>query len=273
MRILIATGGAGHSELAVRMGALLADPAGPHPTILTVIPNPEKKNQAENVIAKAKALLAAEVPEGQGKIREGSPAGQILAEAEEGRYDLVVIGEKREHALMTRLLGSTARKVVENAPCPVLIAKGHIAPIHRILVCDSGAGNRPLLQRFTTSLRELAEEPVEVVVLHVMSQITADSTVPNEQLEADAQQLIRQHTPEGVLLQEDGRILDELNVRAELKVRHGPVLEEIRDEAQRGNYDLLVIGAHQSAGWQRFLLEDIAYQIIEQADRPVLIVR
>lgn len=273
MRILIATGGAGHSELAVRMGALLADPAGTTLTVLTVIATPDKKKQAENVIHKAQALLTANASQVQGKIREGNPAGQILAEIEEGHYDLVIVGEKRQHALMTRLLGSTAKKVVENAPCPVLIVKGHIAPIHRILVCDSGASNRPLLQRFTTGLRQLAKEPVEVVVLHVMSQIPADSTVADQQLGADAQQLIRQHAPEGVLLEEDARILDELNVLVELKVRYGPVIEEIQDETQQGNYDLLVIGAHQSVGWQRFLLEDIAYQIIEQSDRPVLIVR
>ncbi|KPK03289.1 MAG: universal stress protein UspA, partial [Anaerolineae bacterium SG8_19] len=36
--------------------------------------------------------------------------------------------------------------------------------------------------------------------------------------------------------------------------------------------DLLVIGAHRQAGWQRFLLDDLTHQIVVRADRPVLVV-
>ncbi|MFN2278232.1 MAG: universal stress protein [Candidatus Promineifilaceae bacterium] len=44
------------------------------------------------------------------------------------------------------------------------------------------------------------------------------------------------------------------------------------NEARDGAYDLLVIGSHQARGWQRFLLDDLAHQIVVQADRPVLVV-
>ena len=56
-------------------------------------------------------------------------------------------------------------------------------------------------------------------------------------------------------------------------MRHGPIVEEILDEASTGDYDLVVIGAHREQGWQRVLLADIAHQIITRLDRPVLVVR
>jgi len=42
--------------------------------------------------------------------------------AGEGGYDLVVLGH-RGHFLRNHLLGSTADRVVENAPCPVMIVR------------------------------------------------------------------------------------------------------------------------------------------------------
>ena len=56
------------------------------------------------------------------------------------------------------------------------------------------------------------------------------------------------------------------------RIRHGPVVNEILAEAREGGYDLIIIGAHQTRGWQRFLLDNLAHQIVVQADRPVLIV-
>jgi nucleotide-binding universal stress UspA family protein len=35
----------------------------------------------------------------------------------------------------------------------------------------------------------------------------------------------------------------------------------------------VVIGAYRGGGWQRFLLDNLAQQIIEQVDQPVLVLR
>jgi nucleotide-binding universal stress UspA family protein len=112
----------------------------------------------------------------------------------------------------------------------------------------------------------------ELMVLHVMSQIAAAPGVPGWQLRAEAKELIEQHTPEGTILEEDIVRLAELNVRADAKVRHGMVVREILAEARSGDYDLVVIGAHQIKGWEHFLLDDLAHEIISEADRPLLII-
>jgi nucleotide-binding universal stress UspA family protein len=55
-------------------------------------------------------------------VRAGHAAELISRVAAEGGYDLVVLGH-RGHFLRDHLLGSTADRVAEHAPCPVMIVK------------------------------------------------------------------------------------------------------------------------------------------------------
>lgn len=274
MRVLMATGGSTHSEAALRFGALLSLRATAAPTVVTVIKKESDRGRAERILAKAKDLLSPEVEHVETRVRLGHPAEEIVREAEEGGYDLVVLGEKQHHGLVTRfVLGSTALRVVEHAPCPVVIAKGRIAPLRRILVCDSGAPGASLLDRFCDQLCTIVRPEDEVTVLHVMSQIGAGLGVESEPLVADAEDLIAQRSPEGLLLERDLGMLEQLDVRPKPLVRHGLVVDEILAEANEGDYDLVVIGAHIGSGWRRILLDDIAHEIVVRSRRPVLVVR
>jgi nucleotide-binding universal stress UspA family protein len=55
-------------------------------------------------------------------VRAGHPAELIPRVAEEGAYDLIVLGH-RGHFVRDRLLGSTADRVAEAANCPVMIVR------------------------------------------------------------------------------------------------------------------------------------------------------
>jgi nucleotide-binding universal stress UspA family protein len=55
-------------------------------------------------------------------VRSGHAAELISQVAAEGAYDLVVLGH-RGHFVRDRLLGSTADRVAEHAPCPVMIVR------------------------------------------------------------------------------------------------------------------------------------------------------
>jgi nucleotide-binding universal stress UspA family protein len=52
----------------------------------------------------------------------GRVAQAIVAEATESGADLIVLGIPRRGELMTRLFGSVTLRVLEHAPCPVLVA-------------------------------------------------------------------------------------------------------------------------------------------------------
>ncbi|MFP2929617.1 universal stress protein [Pyxidicoccus sp. 3LG] len=60
------------------------------------------------------------------KVLVGEAASTVLELAEQGKYDLIVMGTHGRRGLPRLLLGSVAQKVVARAHCPVLSL--HIAP-------------------------------------------------------------------------------------------------------------------------------------------------
>ena len=70
-----------------------------------------------------------------------------------------------------------------------------------------------------------------------------------------------------------GGVRDECEI-AEVKLRRGIVADEILRESQRGDYDLIVLGSPRSASSiVRVLMGDLARELLNRAQRPVLIVR
>lgn len=272
MHILIATRNISHSDTAVRLGSFIHQLTGGEITLLTVIPNDKKQAEAEASLYQAREMIDSAESQIETRIRSGNPVKEITAEAAAGGQDLVIIGEPERKRFINRQRAPIAEDLVTLAPCPVLIARGRPRPIRKLLFCESG--HEPsLVDDLTGHMPSLVQQAEHVTVLHVMSQIAAGPGVTGWELRADAETLIEKQTPEGLLLEKDVDQLEQLDVHPEPKVRHGLVVQEILDEASRGDYDLLVIGAHPGAGWERFLLGDLASEIIGRIDRPLLVIK
>lgn len=186
---------------------------------------------------------------------------------------MIVIGERMQHRILSRLISPTAERIVAQAPCPVLVAKALTREFQKILVCDSGAAKQPLIDRFSNALPELLTPEADVTVLHVMSQMSAAPGVRGWQLRADAESLMEAQTPEGERLFYDLALLEQTAGHSEAKVRHGRVVDEILAETESEAYDLVVVGTQRAEGWQRLLLDDIARQVIHNIQRPILVVQ
>lgn len=74
-----------------------------------------------------KVFLAADITTHK-KIIEGFAPEMIIREAEDGNYDMIVMGSHgRDGGVLRRMLfglGSVAEAVVGNAPCPVMVVRG-----------------------------------------------------------------------------------------------------------------------------------------------------
>jgi len=57
------------------------------------------------------------------RVLHGDPAAEICREAEDGGYDLVVIGSHGHGVVKRVLLGSVSHHVLHHAPCPVLVVR------------------------------------------------------------------------------------------------------------------------------------------------------
>ena len=280
MHILIATYGSAHDKAALYLGARLALRSDRPPTLLTISPD---RPSTQAVPPYARDYLAEQGLAPQELLRSGEPAAVIVGEALSGAYDLVVLGDGQNNGFLGRVRSiPISLRIIRHSPCPALIVKGEPRPVQRILLCDSGAENPSTglglndgpscFQRFSRRLAALFASDAEVTVLHVMSQMSAGPGVRGKQLRAEAEELIQEHTPEGELLERDLLTLEHIRLRTHAEVRHGLVVDEIRDEACSGDYDLVVIGAHRARGWQRILLDDLTHKLVLELDRPVLVV-
>ena len=79
---------------------------------------------AEKGLADLAAWAHAEAGIGaHAKVLTGAPTREIVREAREGAYDLVVLGTHGRTGLRHVFLGSVAENVVRLAPCPVLTVR------------------------------------------------------------------------------------------------------------------------------------------------------
>jgi len=272
MHLLIATEGDEYSEHAVRLGAQVARMTQATVTIFTVVEHENDRSKADAILTQALSLVGSEVLEVKIKVSVGEIATEIVQEAEDGNYDLLVVGMRPSHSFLKRLLGPTSERIMVHSPCPVLIAKGEAESFRNILVCSSGANSYAGPSRSVTHLAPIFSG-TEITLLHVMSQISVSPDAREGwQLQATASELMEEDTPEGRLLEERVKMLQQSGFQVTAKVRHGLVVDEILEEAKSGNYDLVVIGAHGTTGWKRFLLDDVAHQIVSQIDFSVIIV-
>jgi len=282
MRFLIATGGSKHSDVAVQAGFNLARCTNSSVTILTVIKDPKQRPEAQLILDRALARAETLIEESSAarpgitvetKVRLGHPAEEIVDEASEGDYRLMVVGTWPERHLLHGLLAPTTERVVMQAPCPVLIAKGDLSSMTHILLCVSGADSPSRAAALLRDLAECAGRRLNITVLHVMSQISVGPDPGDDwQLVASAEELIEGQAPEGRWLRQEVERLRRTPAQVQARVRHGLVVDEVLMESLEGKCDLIVIGAHRRAGWQRFLLDDLTHQLVVRADRPVLIV-
>lgn len=271
MRILIATNGSKQSDVAIHLGALIISITGGVIVLVTIISREQEREQATAILSRAESLIRPKAPSVEKIIRKGRPAEQILRVARENQLNLIVVGDSYRSRLGPRILGPTTEQVIEKKPCPVLIARGVYRPLERVLLCESGR-DPTLLSRLLNLSSPLVTAFKELTVLHVMSQIAASPGAHEWELEANADELIEKRAPEGEFLGKDLELLESSGLKYDAKVRHGLVVESILDEAKCENYDLVVIGAHIRAGWERYLLDDIAHEVVQKLDRPVLII-
>ena len=120
-RVLLADDGSADARAAA---ALLAWPvfARSQVRVVTVSETDAHATEATPAHSAAEGLTAAgRAPEID--VRSGDPAHEIVQAASDWKADLIVMGSRGRTGLARLLLGSVARKVVEHAPCSVLIKR------------------------------------------------------------------------------------------------------------------------------------------------------
>ena len=134
--VLVALDGSEYSERSLAIASELAKLAKSHLFFITVVTAykdahlPDVPKLEEQIQRRAEAYLAPFLKaaragglETDGHIGYGEPAQQIVERAEETGAELIVMSTHGIGAAGFHALGSVAMKVLETAPCPVLMVR------------------------------------------------------------------------------------------------------------------------------------------------------
>ena len=113
----------------------------------------------------------------------------------------------------------------------------------------------------------------EVTLLYVTPQPLLHYPVLRE-IEDAWGALLQTDTLQGRNLKAGRDTLRGLGVETGVSLRHGPVVEQIMAEIREGEYDLVALGSTYAAqSLYRYFVRSITDLVVEQAGRPVLVVR
>jgi nucleotide-binding universal stress UspA family protein len=271
MRILICSDGRPAADNATRIGGLLAGACRAETTLLGIAENPTDEQALRGALESQAQGLRAQSVTPKIAVRAGEPIRQILQETAATKYDLVIIGARRTRTTGLYWRSEKTYEVIRAIPPPVLVAVGERVQLKRFLVCTGGKAFIEDAVQLTGKLAAAAG--ASVTLLHVMAEPPA-MYADLVQLEEDLDRLLESKSELGLNLRRQKKDLENLGVTAEVRIRHGIVIDQIFEEAEHGNHDLIVTGSPQARGMLRhYIMGDVTRSILNRADVPVLVAR
>jgi nucleotide-binding universal stress UspA family protein len=195
-------------------------------------------------------------------VRPGPPRRAVVLEAQERRYDVVVVPPAGRNAVQRLFKGSRVATVVRSVRVPVLVARRPPPRLDRILAAVSGGGATDAVVAAASELAAAGSGHVDY--LHVASEV-ALPFAPHEPAAVPTP-----GPPDA--LHSARAALARAGSSGALVVREGIVVDQVLDAFQAGAYDLLVVGASADAERGRLGREDVTERIVLRCPGPTLVV-
>lgn len=269
-------------EIARRHGALLVLAHAAPPETLAApefVPLPPEVH--ESLHADAIAQLEGEVKalrdagwQVDGEVVCSHPAPGVLDIAERRAADLIVAGTRGRTGWKRILLGSTAARLVREAPCPVLTVHpsdtAEPRGIHTVLVPTDFSEDAARAADAAARLLGPYDGERRIVLLHAYRVPIDAAHVPAKAL-LEAIRSVEEQASAG--LEALAATLRPAGAAVETHAVQGYPAEVILDEAARRGADLIAIATRGRSGLGRMLLGSTAESVLPNAPCPVLTVR
>jgi nucleotide-binding universal stress UspA family protein len=270
VKILICTDGTKTANSAVRFGGIMGKCLEAETTLLHVKRcdlcgiNPlrerllkRRKSDSDAILAEGCSILESLDLSAAVKTRAGTIEGQILAEANGGDYDLVVIGSEGVKGIEMLFFGALSYKLVENIRKPILVVKKGRKTVSRVLICTGGSAQAKKATEFGGKMAKALK--AKVTLLHVVENNNIQDTTPMR---------------EGEKMLEAGiRLLNDSGVAAEKLLLKGKRSKRILETARRRSYDLIIMGQTSMNPVKMLSAGSVVYEVLKNATVPCLIVK
>lgn len=271
MKILICSDGMPASENAIELAALLAGPLNAQITLLGIAEKSSDEHPLREALEREAQSLRTQNAQPDIVVRGGEPVRQIFDQTSNNGYDLVVVGARWTGATGQYWRSERTYEVIKTIRPPVLVAIGERKQLKRFLVCTGGKEFIEQAVEFTG--RIAAALSASVTLLHVMAEPPA-IYVNLVRLEENVDQLLESKSELGTNLLREKKELERLSVPAEVRLRHGIVIDQVFEEVRAGDYDLIVTGTSQARGLLgHYIMGDLTRSILNLANCPVLVAR
>jgi nucleotide-binding universal stress UspA family protein len=201
--------------------------------------------------------------------RIGAPDEVLASAAHDEHADLVVVGTHGHSGVGRFLLGSVANATVRRAPCDVLVVRGAPvrAPYRKPLVAtDFSPAAAAALGRAANAVP--AGTAIDVVHAWQLPAGSWGATLLGQA--RFPWSTVRDAVLSAVKAQADKLVAEHGPLHVELV--QGPPASVITEAAERGGYDLIVVGSHGHRGFRRLLLGSVAESTVRHAACSVLVV-
>lgn len=271
MHILICSDGTEAADQPTRLGGLLAGPLQAQVTLLGIAEGPQDEAALQEALRREAASLDGSGAHPEIVVRTGEPTEEILQQTKVADYELVVIGARLKRRRGPYWRSHRTYEVIRSIAPPVLVASGETERLAKILLCTGGKQYIEAAVQLTG--RIAAATKATVTLLHVMAEPPA--IYPGMvRLEENVEALLAEGSELGANLRSQKETLEKLGAEAEIRTRHGFVLDQIFAELRAGDYDLIVTGSSRAEGaFQQYIMGDVTRGILNQVDCPILIAR
>lgn len=271
MRMLVCTIGSAQHKDTLRFAAQIAGALAAESTLLGVVNRKQKiDGLAQELDRGAQALVEQGVP-GQVRVEAGDAESVVMSAIQSGSYDLVVLGALGKKRSRHKIVDSVAMRIIEQAQTSVLVVKGSRSSISRVLICTSASEYGHLSIWAGSAIA--CGAGAQATVLHVVDSMPT-MYAGLEQMEETLAELLESETEMAKELKWAAQVVRAECEISQLKLRRGIAADEILAEGREGDYDLIVLGSSVGAGGLvRVLMGDLTREIVNRAQRPVLVVR
>jgi nucleotide-binding universal stress UspA family protein len=291
MRVLLATDFSEHASVAAQLVRDLALPTSSIVRVIHVIEpvttvgvfapnaivmiNEAAERQAREQAVRVAKEVARPGVEAAGVIGFGRAADVILAEAEDVKPDIIVIGNRGRGGIRSALLGSVSAEIVDRAPCPVLVAR--VPRVSSVILAEDGSAFASAGARVIRDIPALAALPIRVVSVvdapfpMLPYDPTATAVAVNAYREYEEGLVTMRASHAGYARDRAGSLKD-AGIAATWEQREGDAAAQLIEAAQQLGADLIVIGSRGQTGLTRLALGSVARSVLFHAPMSVLVV-
>ncbi len=279
-KILVAVDGSDSSKNAFRQACKIVHDDKSWITVLTTIPIYDDQfdvlstrekvgkrlhEEGERILSEIKGIADEEDVYIKTKVEEGTPFQTIVDIADEGSFDLIVMGRHGMKHLEKTLVGSVTARVIGHSRSDVLVVP-HNASINWkniLLPTDGSKYCKAATEKAIDLAKSYGGELKTVSIVDVTEEFQTEAPGAVEKLVREAKGFV-----DNVKQNAEAQ-----GVKTDAFVKEGESYRIITELAEEHGSDVIIMGSHGRTGIRRLLMGSVTEKVIGYAPCPVLIVK